>query len=132
MIVSGEFRYFGVESSITRPPKPMILFRMSMMGNMSRLRNRSYTPPFLPRRESPASTSSSSLYPFSFIASVSSAHAFGLKPSPKRLTVSMLSARFCMYACASVPTGENSCWRKNRAASLHSAQRRSCFWYCER
>ena len=26
-----------------------------------------------------------------------------------------------------LPAGENSCWRKNRAASLHRAQRRSCF-----
>ena len=39
--VSGEFRYLGVESSITRPPKPMTSPRMSMMGNMTRLRNRS-------------------------------------------------------------------------------------------
>jgi hypothetical protein len=41
MLVSGELRYLGVESSMTRPPKPITLPRTSMMGNMSRLRNRS-------------------------------------------------------------------------------------------
>ena len=64
---------------------------------------------------------------YGIVATALAAHASGLKPRPKRLTVSMLSARFCMYACAGLPTGENSCWRKNRAASLHRAQRRSCF-----
>lgn len=39
--VSGELRYLGVESSITRPPKPMTLPPVSMMGNITRLRKRS-------------------------------------------------------------------------------------------
>ena len=39
--VSGELRYLGVESSITRPPKPITFPRTSMMGNITRLRKRS-------------------------------------------------------------------------------------------
>ena len=39
--VSGELRYLGVESSITRPPKPITSPRMSMIGNMTRFRKRS-------------------------------------------------------------------------------------------
>ena len=36
--VSGEFKYLGLESSITRPPKPMTFFRRSMIGKTTRLR----------------------------------------------------------------------------------------------
>ena len=129
--VSGEFKYFGVESSITRPPKPMMLPRMSMIGNMRRFRNRSYMPPFLPETASPASRISSLEYPFPVIVSNSDDHSLGEKPSPNLVTVALLSPRFMIYARACSPHGSNSFWWKNRAASLQSAHSRSCFWYCD-
>ena len=36
---SGEFRYFGFPSPITRPPKPMTRLLASIIGNMTRFQN---------------------------------------------------------------------------------------------
>ena len=49
-----------IETPRMRPEKPMTLPRTSMTGNMSRLRNVSYTPPDFPWRTSPPSKSSCS------------------------------------------------------------------------
>ena len=59
-MVSGLFMYLGSPSPRMRPEKPMTLPRTSMTGNMSRLRNVSYTPPERPWRTSPPSKSSCS------------------------------------------------------------------------
>ncbi len=44
IIVSGEFRYLGFPSPITRPPNPMTRLFTSIIGNMTRFQNLSYTP----------------------------------------------------------------------------------------
>jgi len=45
-IVSGEFRYFGFASPITRPPKAITRLFLSKIGNITRFQNLSYTPRF--------------------------------------------------------------------------------------
>ena len=42
--VSGEFKYFGFPSPITRPPNPITRLFTSMIGKMTRFQNLSYTP----------------------------------------------------------------------------------------
>ena len=39
IIVSGEFKYLGFPSPITRPPKPITRLFTSMIGNMTRFQN---------------------------------------------------------------------------------------------
>ena len=44
ILVSGEFRYFGLPSPITRPPKPITRLLTSMIGKITRFQNLSYIP----------------------------------------------------------------------------------------
>ena len=62
--VCGEFTYFpGWSGRIARPPNATIRPRPSLIGTMSRSRNRSYGPRS-PAPTSPAATASSSEKPF--------------------------------------------------------------------
>ena len=58
--VSGEFMYFGRESSRTRPPNAIILERVSKMGNNSLWRKKSMLVPREDLTRRPASARSAS------------------------------------------------------------------------
>ena len=83
--VSGEFTYLGSSGPApanTRPLKAITRPPSSRMGNINRLRNRSYTRPDCAFKANPAAIISSSVNPFFFAQSNVAVQAAGAYPRP--------------------------------------------------
>ena len=108
--VSGEFRYFGSPSPMTRPPKPMTLLLISWMGNITRFQNLSCSPYFSWKDATPESTISLSVYPLDFKYKTKSSLLTFAYPSANFFMVSSDNSRFLKYFIPTSPCGARS-WK---------------------
>ena len=122
--VSLVLRYFLESSAMVLPENAIICPRRSMTGNITRSRKKSTTLPFWVLEQSPASTISSFVNPFSLRCFLRESQVSGAYPMPYFAIVLSSRPLSLRYILAFFPCSVLSCEKKNLAAVLFASRMR--------